>query len=57
MRNMMFLSLALFMVVLYAAKPVMGNHGLWLALNLFLSIRGVTLLAILPRRYRTEFIA
>lgn len=56
MRNMMFLSLAFFLAVLYAAKPVMGNHGLWLALNLFLSIRGVLLLAILPRRYRAEFI-
>lgn len=55
MRNMMFLSLAFFLAVLYAVKPVMGNHGLWLALNLFLSIRGFTLLAILPRRYRAEF--
>jgi Na+-driven multidrug efflux pump len=33
----------------------MGNHGLWLALNLFLSVRGITLLAMLPRRYRLEF--
>jgi Na+-driven multidrug efflux pump len=55
MRNMMFLSLAFFMAVLYAAKPAMGNHGLWLALNLFLSVRGITLLAMLPRRYRLEF--
>ncbi|MBC2884432.1 MATE family efflux transporter [Ochrobactrum sp. CM-21-5] len=55
MRNMMFLSLVFFLAVLYAAKPMMGNHGLWLALNLFLSIRGITLLAMLPRRYRMEF--
>jgi putative MATE family efflux protein len=55
MRNMMFLSLAFFMAVLYAAKPAMGNHGLWLALNLVLSVRGITLLAMLPRRYRLEF--
>ncbi|CUW43070.1 Na+ driven multidrug efflux PUMP [Brucella vulpis] len=55
MRNMMFLSLVFFLAVLYAAKPVMGNHGLWLAINLFLSVRGITLLAILPRRYRMEF--
>ncbi len=55
MRNMMVLSLACFLVVLYAAKPIMGNHGLWLALNLFLSMRGATLLAMLPRRYRMEF--
>src|SRR5690606_27073238 len=31
MRNMMFLSLGFFLAVLYAAKPVIGNHGLWLA--------------------------
>jgi putative MATE family efflux protein len=55
MRNMMFFSLIFFLAVLYAVKPVMGNHGLWLAINLFLSIRGITLLALLPRRYRTEF--
>lgn len=57
MRNMMFLSLIFFFAVLYAAKPLMGNHGLWLSLNLFLSIRGITLLAMLPRRYRAEFAA
>ncbi len=55
MRNMMLLSLLFFLAVLFAAKPLIGNHGLWLALNLFLSIRGVTLLAMLPRRYRKEF--
>lgn len=55
MRNMMFLSLALFLAVLYAAKPLIGNHGLWLALNLFLSIRGITLLALLPRRFHSQF--
>ncbi|MBB2969653.1 MATE family efflux transporter [Mesorhizobium sp. RMAD-H1] len=54
MRNMMLLSLLAFFAVLYAAKPL-GNHGLWLAINFFLSIRGVTLLAMLPRRLRTEF--
>lgn len=55
MRNMMFLSLLFFFAVLYVAKPAMGNHGLWLALNLFLSIRGVSLLAMLPKRYRSHF--
>ncbi|KXF78673.1 MATE family efflux transporter [Paramesorhizobium deserti] len=54
MRNMMVLSLIAFFAVLYAVKP-MDNHGLWLAINFFLSIRGVTLLAMLPRRLRTEF--
>ncbi|WP_245581938.1 MATE family efflux transporter [Phyllobacterium phragmitis] len=54
MRNMMVLSLIAFFAVLYAVKP-MGNHGLWLAINFFLSIRGITLLAMLPRRLRGEF--
>jgi MATE family multidrug resistance protein len=55
MRNMMFWSLLFFFAVLYIAQPMMGNHGLWLALNLFLSVRGITLLAMLPRRYRLHF--
>lgn len=55
MRNMMFFSLIFFFAVLYVAKPAMGNHGLWLSLNLFLSIRGLTLLALLPVRYRSQF--
>lgn len=55
MRNMMFLSLIFFFAVLYVAKPALENHGLWLALNLFLSIRGLTLLALLPARYRSQF--
>ncbi|GGA78871.1 MATE family efflux transporter [Brucella endophytica] len=54
MRNMMGLSLITFFAVLYAVRPL-GNHGLWLAINVFLSMRGVTLLAMLPRRLRMEF--
>jgi multidrug resistance protein, MATE family len=54
MRNMMLLSLVAFLAVLHAVKPL-GNHGLWLALNFFLSIRGITLLAMLPRRLKAEF--
>lgn len=55
MRNMMFFSLIVFFATLYATKPVIGNHGLWLALNIFLSIRGVTLLALLPRKTKAQF--
>ena len=35
--------------------PAFGNHGLWASLHLFLIARGLTLLAILPRRARTTF--
>ncbi len=55
MRNMMLLSLALFVVLAWTLVPVIGNHGLWLALLVFLGIRGVTLYALLGRRAAASF--
>lgn len=55
MRNMMFLSLIIFFAALFGARSSMGNHGLWLALNMFLLVRGISLAYILPKRYRREF--
>lgn len=55
MRNMMFLSMFVFFGVLYITREWLGNHSLWLALNMFLFIRGVTLTLMLPKRYRGEF--
>ncbi|WP_244635539.1 MATE family efflux transporter [Chthonobacter albigriseus] len=49
MRNMMLASLAIFLVVVVAAAPTLGNHGLWLALLVFLGARGITLALRLPR--------
>ncbi len=43
MRNMMLASLAVYLAVWGLAVPVLGNHGLWLALLAFLSARGLTL--------------
>ncbi len=43
MRNMMIVSLALFVLVWQIAEPLMGNHGVWLALHVFLGARGLTL--------------
>ncbi len=43
MRNMMLLSLAAFLATCWIAIPLMGNHGLWLALQVFLGLRGITL--------------
>lgn len=48
MRNMMLASLVAFVVVLAAAVPLIGNHGLWLALTVFLGARGLTLAGRLP---------
>jgi MATE family multidrug resistance protein len=55
MRNMMLASLALFFVLVFLLTPIYGNHGLWFALNAFLGARGLTLLAILPKRARAVF--
>lgn len=55
MRNMMLASLALFAVLSWALVPVLGNHGLWIALLAFLGMRGLTLYALLDRRARSTF--
>ena len=54
MRNMMLLAFACFVAALVALAPI-GNHGLWAALHVFLLVRGVSLLAVLPRRMRSAF--
>lgn len=43
MRNMMLVSLAAFLATCWLAIPGMGNHGLWMALQVFLGLRGITL--------------
>ena len=55
MRNMMLLSLAAFLPRLLTLAPAFGNHGLWAALHIFLLARGLSLLAVLPRRARATF--
>ncbi|WEX12012.1 MATE family efflux transporter [Chelativorans sp. AA-79] len=55
MRNMMLLSLAAFVLWLFAAADSYGNAGLWIAIHLFLVMRGLSLLAILPSRTRETF--
>ncbi len=55
MRNMMLLSLALFIALSVALTEIWGNLGLWISLNIFLAARGFTLLAILPRRRDQAF--
>ncbi len=55
MRNMMLLSLLIFVVALVSLTPLFGNNGSWMALHLFLVVRGFSLLAILPMKLRTAF--
>jgi MATE family multidrug resistance protein len=43
MRNMMALSLLVYIVAALALAPSMGNHGLWLALLISFVARGITL--------------
>lgn len=55
MRNMMVLSLAAFFLTWWLATPVWGNHGLWLALEVFLGVRGLSLFARLKSRSQATF--
>ncbi len=55
MRNMMVLSLVLYLVAYFVLFPLMGNHGLWLALEIFLSARGISLWAMCGVRAREAF--
>lgn len=50
MRNMMLLSLAGFVLLGYSLPSFFGNHGIWLALNAWLFLRGISLLFVLPKR-------
>ena len=55
MRNMMLLSFAVFLAALLVLPRLLGNHGLWIALHVFLLARGFSLLALLPGRVRAAF--
>jgi putative efflux protein, MATE family len=57
MRNMMLLSFAGYCASLAVLVPWIGNHGLWLSLNLFLLMRGFFLAAMVPRKARQSFVA
>ena len=43
LRNMMLLSVALYLPAWYSFVIWFGNHGLWASLMLFLALRGLTL--------------
>lgn len=52
MRNGMLISLALFLGAGWMLTPVLGNHGLWCALMIFMVVRAVTLGLWYPRVVR-----
>jgi putative MATE family efflux protein len=55
MRNMMLLSFVVYLVALIGLGKAFGNTGLWAALHIFLIVRGLSLLSVLPARIRTAF--
>jgi MATE family multidrug resistance protein len=55
MRNMMLVSLAVYVAVWAALTPQIGIHGLWIALLVFLGLRGLTLLWRSRARIRLAF--
>lgn len=52
MRNSMALAVVVYLVAIEATLPWLGNHGLWLAMVLFMLVRAATLLAWYPRLER-----
>jgi MATE family multidrug resistance protein len=55
MRNMMIVSLAIYLGVWSLLEPVYGNHGLWAALCIFFIARGLTFASRMPAIERRIF--
>ena len=55
MRNMMILSLAVFLAAWALLTPIFGNHGLWASIIVFFIVRGVSLGAFYPALERASF--
>ncbi|MCP5084829.1 MAG: MATE family efflux transporter [Alphaproteobacteria bacterium] len=55
LRNMMLISVLIFLVSWEYLTEAFGNHGLWASLMLFLVVRALTLLARVPALLRERF--
>ena len=55
MRNMMIVSLGVFLLAWWLLEAPFGNHGLWAALNIFFIARGVTFATRMPSLERRAF--
>ncbi len=53
MRNAMLACVGLYLLAVWTLTPVLGNHGLWLALILFLGARGASLALAYPALLRS----
>lgn len=55
MRNMMILSLGVFLLAWWLLEGRYGNHGLWAALNIFFIARGISFATRMPSLERRAF--
>ena len=55
MRNMMIVSLAIYLAAWWWLEPAYGNHGLWAAMMVFFVARGVTFWMRMPALERKAF--
>ena len=55
MRNMMIVSLAIYLACWWLLEPAFGNHGLWAALCIFFIARGLTFASRMPSIERRIF--
>ena len=53
MRNMMIVSVAVYLALCAVLIPLWSNHGLWFAFAAFMALRGLTLGAVYPAVGRT----
>jgi MATE family multidrug resistance protein len=54
MRNTVGISLAVYVAISLLLIPLMGNHGLWLSLLVFMLVRVVTLGVVYPKLLRSQ---
>jgi MATE family multidrug resistance protein len=53
LRNSMFVAFGVFLVMVFAGPPELGNDRLWLGFFLFLTLRGTILASLYPRLQRS----
>jgi len=49
MRNAMLVSVTIYTVSMFTVPGILGNHGLWASMMLFMVARALTLLVLYPR--------
>ena len=54
MRNTVLFSTVVYVGLVFVLTPLMGNHGLWLSMMLFLALRGISLGIAYPKLLRSQ---